>query len=98
MPGRQAFGLKQSQRSFRCINATALLRSAHDYLNAYDVTVLRHQTPDEPVQGVLTTARNVGADLIALGAYRHSKLHALAFGDTAQTILHEAPVSVLVCR
>lgn len=79
-------------------DATALLRTAHDYLNAYNVSVTRHQMPDEPVQGVLETARKVGADLIALGAYRHTKLHALAFGDTAEAILHASPVSMLICR
>ena len=79
-------------------DATPIQLTAHDYLDAYNVTVTQHQVPHEPVQGVLETARKTGADLIALGAYRHSKLHAWAFSDTAQGILHGSPVSMLICR
>jgi len=53
---------------------------------------------EEPADVLLSTVKEVGADMIAIGAIRRSKLAMLAFGDTASRILHWSPAAVLVCR
>jgi len=78
--------------------AGALLNVAMAYLDAYNVQAVAHQASEEPADVLLDTVNQVGADLIAMGAIRRSKLTMLAFGDTASRVLDWSPAAVLISR
>ena len=76
----------------------SLLSAASDYLDPFAVKGVKHRMQDEPASAILTVARQVAADTIAIGAYRANKLHLLSFGSTSTHVLAESPVPVFVCR
>ena len=78
--------------------AFALQTFAMDYLRAFKVSAARRQASGEPADAILGVANEVGADTVAVGAYRMTKLHALAFGSTALQVLESSPAAVLICR
>jgi len=47
---------------------------------------------------LLDTASNVGADLVVMGAYSHSRALELIFGGTTRHVLLDAKVPVLLCH
>jgi len=78
--------------------AGAILSVGMDYLKAFKVTVVPHQSAEDPGSLMLKTVQELDADLIAIGADRRSKLTLLAFGDNAQRILDWSPSAVLIGR
>ena len=79
-------------------DVSSVLSSAREYLGAFDVQVECHESGDSPAEAILGTAREVRADLVAVGAYRRSRLRAVWFGETTAGVLRESPVSLLVSR
>ncbi len=52
-----------------------------------------------PIPKVLEShARDVDADLIVMGAYGHNRLREIVLGGVSRTMLHDAPVPLLVAR
>ena len=49
-------------------------------------------------RGVLTAAREFGADLLAMGAYSHSRLRQLILGGVTRHVLENAALPVLMAR
>lgn len=71
------------------------------FLTRHGVNVIVDQLPSggRPVEDVLKThAREIGADLIVMGAYGHSRLRERVFGGVTQSMLESAPVPVLIAR
>ncbi|WP_377296565.1 universal stress protein [Rhizobium sp. SGZ-381] len=71
------------------------------FLARHGVTVVVDQLPSggRPVEDVLKShAGEIGADLIVMGAYGHSRLRERVFGGVTQALLEEAPVPVLLAR
>jgi len=48
--------------------------------------------------GMLAAAREFGADLLAMGAYSHSRLRQLILGGVTRHILENATLPVMMCR
>ena len=86
------------------LEAPALRQVALGYVETLEVSGTRrteavcHTSAVEPSSGLLDVAEEVGADLVAVGAYRYGKPYPLAFGRTAQRVLEWSPAAVLVCR
>lgn len=57
----------------------------------------RHVRIGQPVDVVLDVAKEIGADLIVIGAHGYGAFERL-IGSTASKIVHRAPCSVLVSR
>ncbi|MBT9369388.1 universal stress protein [Rhizobium sp. CSW-27] len=71
------------------------------FLTRHGVNVVVDQLPSggRPVEEVLKNhVREIGADLIVMGAYGHSRLRERVFGGVTQSMLEEAPVPVLIAR
>lgn len=71
------------------------------YLARHGVNVVVDQLPGSgrPVEDILRShALEVGADLIVMGAYGHSRLRERVFGGVTQSMLEECPVPVLIAR
>ena len=49
-------------------------------------------------RGLLAAAREFGADLLAMGAYSHSRLRQLILGGVTRHVLEHATVPVLMSR
>ncbi|HKK01270.1 MAG TPA: universal stress protein [Desulfuromonadales bacterium] len=52
----------------------------------------------QPAQVILETAKKVGADLIVMGAHRHTALGETLIGTATRKVLHSSEVPVLVVR
>jgi nucleotide-binding universal stress UspA family protein len=48
--------------------------------------------------GMLAAAREFGADLLAMGAYSHSRLRQLILGGVTRHVLENATLPVMMCR
>ena len=48
--------------------------------------------------GILAAARQFGADLLAMGAYSHSRLRQLILGGVTRHVLEHADLPVIMCR
>jgi nucleotide-binding universal stress UspA family protein len=71
------------------------------FLARHGVNVVVDQLPSggRPVEDVLKShAGEIGADLIVMGAYGHSRLRERVFGGVTQALLEAAPVPVLIAR
>lgn len=64
-----------------------------------DVTVRTAAAAGRPVsETLLDTARELGADLIVMGAYGHSRLRQNILGGTTREMLENSPVPLLLSR
>jgi len=76
----------------------SLFGRLRDELRPYvpdDVTVETHITTNDAVDGVLASARAIGADLIAVGTHGPRLLERMFLGSVASSILHAAEQPVL---
>ena len=78
--------------------ATSLLNIAAAYLDAYKVEVVTHHATLEAGDALFELVKEVGADTVAIGAVRRSRLTMMAFGDTASRVLDMSPAAVLIGR
>ena len=62
-----------------------------------DITVAARQGPNTARQ-LIKQAEKIGADLMVMGGYGHSRLHEAVLGGVTRTILHEASLPVLMAR
>jgi len=67
---------------------------AEDGCRVIDIRIVEGQ----PAQVVLAVAAEVGADLIVMGAHRHTVLGEAVLGTTTHKVLHSASIPVLVVR
>jgi nucleotide-binding universal stress UspA family protein len=83
--------------------ATAEQASAlEDYLRLHDVDapIQRHSSvpSDEPGEGLLSLAADVGADLLVMGCYGHSRTRELVLGGATRTVLRSMTLPVLMAH
>lgn len=78
--------------------AESLLNIALDYLAAYKVEAVPHHVTQEAGDALFDLTKEIGADLVAIGALRRSRLTMIAFGDTASRVLDMSPAAVLIGR
>ena len=71
--------------------ARALAEKSH-------VKLLTHVLVGHPARNVIKLAKDLGADLIVVGASGHSALYDRMIGSRAQKILHHATCPVLVVK
>jgi nucleotide-binding universal stress UspA family protein len=71
--------------------ARALAEKSH-------VKLLTHVLAGHPARSVIKLAKDLGADLIIVGASGHSALYDRMIGSRAQKILHHAACPVLVVK
>jgi nucleotide-binding universal stress UspA family protein len=71
--------------------ARALAEKSH-------VKLLTHVLVGHPARSVIKLAKDLGADLIVVGASGHSALYDRMIGSRAQKILHHATCPVLVVK
>jgi nucleotide-binding universal stress UspA family protein len=71
--------------------ARALAEKSH-------VKLLTHVLVGHPARSVIKLAKDLGADLIIVGASGHSALYDRMIGSRAQKILHHAACPVLVVK
>lgn len=69
---------------------------ARQALTGFDVTGVRLE--GEPEAALVGCAQLQGLDLLAMGAYGHSRMRHLILGSTTTTLLRTCPVPVLVIR
>jgi universal stress protein E len=78
------------------------IRSRQDFKtfaeNANIPRARRHVIDRDPVTGISTVARKVGADLLVMGAVSRSGLKRLFIGNTAERVLNTLPCDVLVVK
>ncbi|VTU36337.1 Universal stress protein family protein [Variovorax sp. PBS-H4] len=80
-------------------DAEASLRSLQRYLNAQGVNAaMQHGDPDEREVGerVLSTAADVGADLLVMGCYGHSRAREWVLGGATRSMLQSMTLPVLM--
>ena len=76
-------------------------RALSDYLDLHGVhvEVAQFRPLDREVgRGLLMAAQEFGADLLAMGAYSHSRLRQLILGGVTRHVLENAKLPVLMCR
>jgi len=68
-------------------------------LHGVHVEIAQFRPLDRGVgRGLLTAAAEFGADLLAMGAYSHSRLRQLILGGVTRHVLEHATLPVLMCR
>ena len=72
-----------------------------DHLRQHGVVVARHHSggvPSHPGAALLRLAADVGADLLAMGCYGHSRARELVFGGASRTVLDDMRLPVLMAH
>ncbi len=73
--------------------------SAYLDLHGIHVEIAQFRPLDREVgRGLLMAAQEFGADLLAMGAYSHSRLRQLILGGVTRHVLENAKLPVLMCR
>ena len=52
----------------------------------------------KPHNAIAETAKNMGADLIVMGAFGHSRLHDLILGGTTAYMIRETTIPIMLIR
>lgn len=76
--------------------AGAVQEEARGYLSAFDLPVVYRLAEGEVVMGGLSHIEEEPTDLLVLGSTGHSFLHRLVLGSTAEQLMRDAPVPVLL--
>lgn len=79
-----------AQAQITCDEATTALEGV---TGGEAAATIGHAAP-----ALVKAARQMDADLIAIGAHGHSRVAGILLGDAAARIVHDAPCSVLIAR
>jgi nucleotide-binding universal stress UspA family protein len=82
-----------ADRRFRNIT-----KRAHKLAAARKVELKIHVLTGHPVVSILDVAKELGADLLVIGATGHYALHERMLGSRADRLVHLAPCPVLVVK
>ncbi len=74
------------------------LEEIAEQLRQGGLTVTTMVRPGEAAQTVLETAKEIGADLLVLGAHGHTSFREKLLGSTTEQVLQASPVPVLFVR
>lgn len=73
-----------------------LLAEGRDLLEARGVDASSLDPLGEPAEGLVSSAKKIGADLVVVGTHSRGPVGRLVIGSVATALLHHAPCSVLV--
>jgi nucleotide-binding universal stress UspA family protein len=76
----------------------SLLAEATEYLKAHDVAPDGTQRGGDPGEQIVAFAKEIGASLIAMGAFGHSRIRELVLGSTTAQVMNSAPCPILLTR
>ena len=74
----------------------AVLHLRHHGINAIKYRAVGEE--DETADVLIAECRSLGANLLVMGSYGHSRLHDLLPGSTTSRILHRSPVPLLIAH
>jgi nucleotide-binding universal stress UspA family protein len=98
---RGAMGKAQAETTIRSMFAdqaqTYLERVAHEIARA-DVRVHTLVKQGPPARQIITAAKEVDADAIAMSTHSRRGLNRLMFGSVAEQVLHETHLPVILVR
>jgi nucleotide-binding universal stress UspA family protein len=75
-----------------------VMKRAHKLAAARKVELKTHVLTGHPVVSILDVAKELGADLLVIGATGHYALHERMLGSRADRLVHLAPCPVLVVK
>jgi nucleotide-binding universal stress UspA family protein len=75
-----------------------VMKRAHKLAAARKVELKTHVLTGHPVLSILDVAKELGADLLVIGATGHYALHERMLGSRADRLVHLAPCPVLVVK
>jgi len=78
--------------------AAALLEKAKQRALGGNVKANVEVLHGDPEEGILQLRETVGADLIVMGAYGHTRIRELILGSTTSHVIRKAAVPVLLVR
>lgn len=78
--------------------AEASLQWARGVLEEEGFGVITQHTSGEPELALVSYALQHGMELLAMGAYGHSRIRQLILGSTTSTLLRTSPVPILILR
>ncbi|APW37259.1 hypothetical protein RD110_08665 [Rhodoferax koreense] len=79
----------------------ASLNALHDYLARHGVAIIQHASQARDVavgEDLLSRAADIGADLLVMGCYGHSRARELVLGGVSRTILRSMTLPVLMAH
>lgn len=76
----------------------ALLEEMRVRVSGQGVRVSHMVIDDEPAQGIIEAAEQLGADLIAMGTRGRTGVERIMLGSVAERVIRNSPVNVLVAR
>ena len=68
------------------------------YLSAHELSWHLEKATGDPAEAIIVKAKEINADVIAMGAYGHSRIKELLVGSTTEYVLRNATCPVLVYR
>jgi nucleotide-binding universal stress UspA family protein len=74
------------------------LEMVRSQVSGQGVQVSQMVIDDEPEDGIIAAAGQLGADLIAMGTRGHAGIERVLLGSVAEQVIRASPVSVLVAR
>lgn len=78
--------------------ASRFLKEAHDGATALGLSAHAQLAHGNPETEILAAADKLGADLIVMGAYGHTRIREFILGSTTAHVLRKATVPVLLAR
>jgi len=79
-------------------DAKELIDEAREYFQAHDVNAEYSLTDGDPGEVIVSEAEKVGAGLIIMGSYGHSKVRQLVVGSTTTYVINHTSCPVLLTR
>jgi nucleotide-binding universal stress UspA family protein len=76
----------------------SLLEEARNYLQPFEIDAKYERREGDPGESIVAFAREVGADMIVMGAYGHSKVREFVVGSTTTYTLSHAHCPVFLHR
>ncbi|MBI4869952.1 MAG: universal stress protein [Candidatus Riflebacteria bacterium] len=79
-------------------HARELLDEVHDFLEPYELQTTTERMTGPPAESIVAAAKRYDADVLAMGAYGHSRLHELIMGSTTEYVMRYADCPLLLYR
>jgi nucleotide-binding universal stress UspA family protein len=78
--------------------ASPLLEDARRLLRAHEVAYSELVRAGDPREQIVAAAREIDADLVAMGAFGHSRLREVLLGSTTDAVMRSCPLPLLIAR
>ena len=82
--------------SFQETTEKRLEQEVKEYLDSHKLNFHLETAEGDPAEAIVVRAEEIGADIIAMGAYGHSRIKELLVGSTTEYVLRNARCPVLV--